>query len=72
MEALQTVTAEKQTVYDRIAGLTPAWMEARDRAERDAHMNKWFNLQERDAFAPIDRLLDQIIEMNILGPDRGE
>jgi hypothetical protein len=65
-------SSEKQEIYDRIIGHTPDWQEARDRAERDAHMNRWFNIQEQDAIAPINRLLEQIVDMNLVGPDRGE
>lgn len=71
-QTAETVKPEKQTLYDRIVALTPAWLEARERAERDDHMNAWFNMQEAEAIAPINSLLETIVELNLIGEDRGE
>jgi hypothetical protein len=56
---------ESQTHYAQIIAFIPGWLEARRQAERDAHMNRFLNQQERDAFAPINRLLDEIIELRL-------
>lgn len=49
-----------------IAELTLGWRIARDAAKRDGHMNAQLNLFARDAFRPIDRLLDEVLDLDLL------
>jgi hypothetical protein len=58
---------ERQKLTAEIVRLTPGWLEARERAERDGRQNAWLNMEEQDAFRPIDRLLDQMIEVDLIG-----
>lgn len=55
---------EKEILYAHIEKLTPIWQSDRDSALRAGRMNVILNNNERDSFAPIDRLLDEIIELN--------
>lgn len=63
-ETETSVAPEKRTIFNRIIAATFGWQEARAAAERNAHMDAWLNLQERDAFAPIDRALEELVEID--------
>jgi hypothetical protein len=55
-----------EQIEKEIISLTPGWLEAKRAAERDGHQNWSLNLMEQDALKPIDRLLDQMIEVQLL------
>lgn len=57
---------ERQDRFDMIVELTPGWRVARDAAKRDNHMNAQLNLFARDAFRPIDRLLDEVLDLDLM------
>lgn len=57
---------ERQDRFDMIAELMPGWQIARDAAARDGHMNAQLNLFARDAFRPIDRLLDEVLALDLV------
>lgn len=71
MEPLQA-PPEKREIYNRIVALTPEWQEARDRHERSDRMDGSAALDRRDCMAPINHQLEKIVELNLIGEDRGE
>jgi hypothetical protein len=66
LEASQslTPTPELQLIKAAVIAFTPGWLEARKSAERNAHQDRLLNQQEHDAFAPINRLLDEMVALD--------
>lgn len=57
---------ERQECFDMIGLLRPAWLVARNAARRDDYQNANLNLYVKTCFAPIDRLLDTVIKLDLL------